>query len=145
LTALNRFISKSAEQSLPFLKTLRGTKDFVWGPEQAATFNSLKQHLSDLATLTILTLRSTASLHRGLTLRSQRSISPRAGQKTAMPGVLRLRSPHNFQVQHDRAREDFICSGHGFAQAMTLLEGVQSTSHFRQGSGRIVQEPRGIR
>jgi hypothetical protein len=27
-------------------------KDFVWGPEQAATFESLKQHLSDLATLT---------------------------------------------------------------------------------------------
>jgi hypothetical protein len=52
LAALNIFISKSAERSLPFLKTLRGTKDFVWGPEQAATFESLKQHLSDLATLT---------------------------------------------------------------------------------------------
>jgi hypothetical protein len=31
LAALNRFISKSAERSLPFLKTLRGAKDFVWG------------------------------------------------------------------------------------------------------------------
>jgi hypothetical protein len=36
LAALNRFISKSAERSLPFLKTLRGAKDFSWGPEQAA-------------------------------------------------------------------------------------------------------------
>jgi hypothetical protein len=52
LAALNRFISKSAERSLPFLKTLRGAKDFAWGPEQAAAFASLKQHLSDLATLT---------------------------------------------------------------------------------------------
>jgi hypothetical protein len=52
LAALNRFISKSAERSLPFLKTLRGAKDFVWGPEQAAAFESLKQHLSDLAILT---------------------------------------------------------------------------------------------
>jgi hypothetical protein len=51
LFALNRFISKSAERSLPFLKTLRGAKDFAWGPEQAAAFESLKQHLSDLATL----------------------------------------------------------------------------------------------
>jgi ribonuclease HI len=42
LATLNRFISKSAERSLPFLKTLRGTKDFA----------SLKQHLSELATLT---------------------------------------------------------------------------------------------
>jgi hypothetical protein len=52
LSALNRFISKSAERSLPFLKTLCGAKDFAWGPEQAATFASLKQHLSDLAILT---------------------------------------------------------------------------------------------
>jgi ribonuclease HI len=52
LAALNRFISKSAEQSLPFLKTLRGAKDFAWGPEQAAAFTSLKQHLLELATLT---------------------------------------------------------------------------------------------
>jgi hypothetical protein len=48
---LNRFISKSAERSLPFLKTLRGAKDFTWGLEQAAAFESLKQHLSDLAIL----------------------------------------------------------------------------------------------
>jgi ribonuclease HI len=52
LAALNRFISKSAERSLPFLKTLRGAKDFAWGPEQATSFASLKQHLSDLAILT---------------------------------------------------------------------------------------------
>jgi hypothetical protein len=52
LATLNRFISKSTERSLPFLKTLRGAKDFAWGPEQAAAFASLKQHLSDLAILT---------------------------------------------------------------------------------------------
>jgi hypothetical protein len=52
LAALNRFISKSAERSVPFLKTLCGAKDFAWGPEQAVAFESLKQHLSDLATLT---------------------------------------------------------------------------------------------
>jgi hypothetical protein len=52
LAALNGFISRSAEQSLPFLKTLRGAKDFAWGPEQAAAFSSLKQHLLDLAILT---------------------------------------------------------------------------------------------
>jgi hypothetical protein len=54
LAALNRFIFKSAERSLPFLKTLHDTKDFAWGPEQAAAFASLKQHLSELAILTSL-------------------------------------------------------------------------------------------
>jgi hypothetical protein len=52
LAALNRFIFKSAERSLPFLKTMCGAKVFTWGPEQAAAFASLKQHLSDLAILT---------------------------------------------------------------------------------------------
>jgi hypothetical protein len=52
LAALNRFISKSVGRSLPFLKTLHGAKDFAWGPEQAAAFVSLKQHLSELAILT---------------------------------------------------------------------------------------------
>jgi hypothetical protein len=42
LAALNRFISMSTERSLPFLKTLRGAKDFAWGPEQAVAFASLK-------------------------------------------------------------------------------------------------------
>jgi hypothetical protein len=51
LAALNRFISKSAERSLPFLKTLRDAKDFAWGPDQVAAFASLKQHLSELAIL----------------------------------------------------------------------------------------------
>jgi hypothetical protein len=52
LAALNRFISRSAERSLPFLKTLRGAKDFAWAPEQAAAFASLKQYLTELAVLT---------------------------------------------------------------------------------------------
>jgi hypothetical protein len=52
LAALNRFISKSAEHSLPFLKTLHSAKDFAWGPEQAVAFASLKQHMSELAILT---------------------------------------------------------------------------------------------
>jgi hypothetical protein len=54
LVALNRFISKSAERSLPFLKTLCGAKDFAWGPEQVTAFSSLKQYLSELAILTSL-------------------------------------------------------------------------------------------
>jgi hypothetical protein len=33
---------------------LRGAKDFSWGLEQAIAFESLKQYMSDLATLTSL-------------------------------------------------------------------------------------------
>ena len=35
LAALNRFISKSPERSLPIFQALEGTKrDFAWGPSQ---------------------------------------------------------------------------------------------------------------
>jgi hypothetical protein len=52
LASLNRFISRSTERSLPFLKTLRAAKNFVSSPEQTASFDSLKTYLSEMVTLT---------------------------------------------------------------------------------------------
>jgi hypothetical protein len=44
LASLNRFISRSAEKSLPFFKVLKGSKNFHWGPEQDKAFEDLKQY-----------------------------------------------------------------------------------------------------
>jgi hypothetical protein len=99
LAALNRFTSKSTERSLPFLKTLHGAKDFSWGPEQAAAFESLKQHLSDLATLTspnpslpllLYIAASPCAVSAALVPAEQR------GQKSVVPSVLCLQRPHGF-------------------------------------------------
>jgi hypothetical protein len=38
IAALNRFISKSIEHSLPFFKALRGGDKVEWGPEQLKAF-----------------------------------------------------------------------------------------------------------
>ena len=38
IAALDRFISKSAEHSLPFFKALRGRDKVEWGPEQSKAF-----------------------------------------------------------------------------------------------------------
>jgi hypothetical protein len=38
IAALNRFISKLAECSLPFFKALRGRDKIEWGPEQSEAF-----------------------------------------------------------------------------------------------------------
>jgi hypothetical protein len=38
IAALSRFISKSAERSLLFLKALRGETNIEWGPEQSEAF-----------------------------------------------------------------------------------------------------------
>ncbi|GJT30819.1 reverse transcriptase domain-containing protein [Tanacetum coccineum] len=54
LAGLNRFLSKSAEKSLPLFKTLKNcTKksDFCWTSDAEKAFRELKQHLSKLPTL----------------------------------------------------------------------------------------------
>ncbi|GKC74123.1 reverse transcriptase domain-containing protein [Tanacetum coccineum] len=54
LASLNRFLSKSAEKSLPLFKTLKKCikkSDFHWTPEAKQAFKQLKQHLSELPLL----------------------------------------------------------------------------------------------
>nr|GEZ48966.1 reverse transcriptase domain-containing protein [Tanacetum cinerariifolium] len=52
--ALNRFLSKSAEKSLPFFKTLKGClekKDFPWIKEADKDFEEMKKYIEKLPTL----------------------------------------------------------------------------------------------
>ncbi|GKB71629.1 reverse transcriptase domain-containing protein [Tanacetum coccineum] len=54
LASLNRFLSKSAEKSLPLFKTLKKyikKSNYHWTPEAEQAFNQLKQHLSELPQL----------------------------------------------------------------------------------------------
>nr|GEW85182.1 hypothetical protein [Tanacetum cinerariifolium] len=54
LASLNRFLSKSAEKSLPLFQTLKKCikkSDFRWTAEAEQAFQQLKQHLSDLPLL----------------------------------------------------------------------------------------------
>ncbi|GJT19319.1 reverse transcriptase domain-containing protein [Tanacetum coccineum] len=55
LASLNRFLSKSAEKSLPFFKTLKKcTKksDFQWTPKAEEAFKQMKKLIAELPTLT---------------------------------------------------------------------------------------------
>nr|GEZ00692.1 reverse transcriptase domain-containing protein [Tanacetum cinerariifolium] len=55
LASLNKFLSKSAEKSLPFFKTLKKcTKksDFQWTPEAEEAFKEMKQSIAKLPMLT---------------------------------------------------------------------------------------------
>jgi hypothetical protein len=51
IAALNRFIAKVAERSLPFFSVLRGSAKVEWGPEQQKAFDDLRQYLQHLPTL----------------------------------------------------------------------------------------------
>lgn len=55
LAALSRFLSRSAEKSLPFFKTLEGCidrKSFKWTTEANKAFEQMKQYIGALPTLT---------------------------------------------------------------------------------------------
>jgi hypothetical protein len=45
IAALNIFIAKLVERSLPFFAVLRGFATFEWGPEQQKSFKDLKDYL----------------------------------------------------------------------------------------------------
>lgn len=51
LAALNRFLSKSAQQGLPFFKVLKKANRFEWDSECQEAFDQLKEHLRSLPTL----------------------------------------------------------------------------------------------
>jgi hypothetical protein len=51
VAALNRFISRSAERSLPFFKALKAKGKIEWGPEQSKAFAELKEYIEKMAIL----------------------------------------------------------------------------------------------
>nr|GEW13436.1 hypothetical protein [Tanacetum cinerariifolium] len=64
LAALNRFLSRSAERSLPFFETLKNItkenkKDYRWTEEAEHAFQELKKFILELPTLTTLKLKET--------------------------------------------------------------------------------------
>ena len=63
IAALNRFISKSAERSLPFFKALRGGDKVEWGPEQSKAFQQLKNYLATRLVVTVPNLEAPLLLY----------------------------------------------------------------------------------
>jgi ribonuclease HI len=51
VAALNRFIHKAAERSLPFFQVLRSAKNFQWSEPQKRAFQELKDYLSNMTKL----------------------------------------------------------------------------------------------
>jgi hypothetical protein len=51
VAALNRFIPRAAERSLPFFQVLRSTKNFQWSETHKQAFQELKDYLSNMTKL----------------------------------------------------------------------------------------------
>jgi hypothetical protein len=125
LAALNRFISKFAERSLPFLKTLHGAKRLRMGTRASGSLRFAKAapvRVGD--SYKPQPLATPVALHRSLAARGQRSTGSRVGQRghdPIMSSLLRLRSTHDIKMQHDRTGESRLRSCYGFAQIAPLF------------------------
>jgi hypothetical protein len=51
VAAVNRFIPRAAERSLPFFQVLRSSKNFQWSETQKQAFQELKDYLSNMTKL----------------------------------------------------------------------------------------------
>jgi hypothetical protein len=51
VAALNRFIPRAVERSLPFFQVLRSAKNFQWSETQKQAFQELKDYLSNMTKL----------------------------------------------------------------------------------------------
>ncbi|GJR50859.1 hypothetical protein Tco_1401380 [Tanacetum coccineum] len=90
LASLNRFLSKSAEKSLPFFKTLKNCikkSDFQWTAEAEKAFQDMKRCIADLLMVTaprpkeemiiyLCAAREAVSSENKLELNGKTSVSP---------------------------------------------------------------------
>lgn len=66
LAALHRFLSKSAERSLPFFKTLKGCikkEDFQWNDVAEKAFKDMKEYISGIPVVVALGPEEKLSLY----------------------------------------------------------------------------------
>ncbi|XP_073153205.1 uncharacterized protein [Henckelia pumila] len=74
ITALSRFISRSADKSLPFFKALRNTKNFEWNEESEKAYQDLKAYLKKLHVLNKPTQGEALFLYLVVTPRAASSV-----------------------------------------------------------------------
>jgi hypothetical protein len=86
VAALNRFIPRVAERSLPFFQVLRSAKNFQWSEPQKRAFRELKDYLSTMTKLCPPEPKSPLLLYVSA---SNSAVSAMIGQEKEEAGKLR--------------------------------------------------------
>ena len=116
IAALNRFIPRSADQSLPFFKVLRNANKFEWGPEQSEALQALKNHLQNMVKMTspdpkdVLLLYIAASYSAvSATLVLERESE---GKKKQLPVYFISEALAGSKLMYSELEKNRICSSH---------------------------------
>jgi hypothetical protein len=129
IAALNRFMEKIAEQSLPFYKVLRGSDTFEWEPEQQGAFDALKECIQKLPILASpqsdqpLILYVLGNAHCSERSPSTRKRDIEGGQNiiTPSPNIFCFRSYVRLKEVLLEDEKDMLCRGHEHNEASALF------------------------
>jgi phage FluMu protein gp41 len=135
VAALNRFIPRAAERSLPIFQVLRSAKNFQWSETQKQAFQELKrllvQHDQVVPSRTKI---ATSPICVCIKFGSERRISARKGRRRKAQTdsrIFRFRSPVWLKNLLFLVEKDCIRSHHGCEEAETLLRGPQDKGHHQ--------------
>ncbi|GAB2268980.1 hypothetical protein Dimus_038750 [Dionaea muscipula] len=103
LAALSRFLSRSADKSLPFFKVLRGQKQFEWTPECQRAFEELKTHLASPPLLTKPVPEETLFLYLAIFDLAVSSVLVREDNKVQRPVYYTSKMLHNAEERYLKA------------------------------------------
>jgi hypothetical protein len=134
VTALNRFIPRAVERSLPFFQTLRSSKNFQWFESQRQAFQELRDYLSNMTKLCPLEPKSPLPLYLSasnsvVSVMLVQEKERRRREAEANPNVFCFGSSFRIQIVLFRARKNSVCSNHGGKKAATLFRRSQNKSH----------------
>ncbi|XP_074376974.1 putative mitochondrial protein AtMg00860 [Apium graveolens] len=91
VAALGRFISKSGDKCLPFFKSLKKIKDFIWTDEIQEAFEGLKKYMVQAPLLAKPDLNETLYLYL--------AVSENALSAVFVKEELESRNPYNMPVR----------------------------------------------
>jgi hypothetical protein len=135
VAALNIFIPRAAERSLPFFQVLRSAKNFQWSETQKRAFQELKDYLSNMTKLCPPELRSPLLLYVSASNSAVSAVlvQEKGGRTEAQTNssILCFRSFVWLENLLFRAGKDCIRSYHGSKEAKALFRGSQNKGHHQ--------------
>jgi hypothetical protein len=143
VAALNRFIPRAAERSLPFFQVLRSAKNFQWSEPQKQAFQELKDYLSNMTKMCPPKPKSPLLLYVSA---SNSAVSAVLVQEKDEEGKLK-QIPVYFASEAlsgskilFRTGKNRICSHHGSKKAKALFRGSQDNCHHQSAVKQFVRK-----
>ncbi|XP_074374265.1 uncharacterized protein LOC141714659 [Apium graveolens] len=125
IASLGKFISKSGDKCLPFLKTLKKVKNFEWTAKSQEAFEQLKKHMSKDPLLAKPSPEDILYLYLTVSEQAVSAVLVKDEQKVQKPVYYVIKVLHEAKLNYSTT-EKFAIALITTSKAMTILPGKQS-------------------